>query len=74
MDSASCSNGYWVIAKELNLDVSFIGIDFYKKTISFETCRKVEDYWDDEIRKFKISAKKYSPLFPEKCFYFKSHE
>lgn len=63
-------SGYWVIAKELNLDVCYLGIDYYKKTIRFEKARKVEEYWDDEKDKFKESALLYQPLFPENCYYF----
>lgn len=67
-------SGYWLIAKELNLDVCYIGIDFYKKKITFEKSRKVEEYWDDEIETFKKSAEKYSPLFPENCFYYNKNK
>lgn len=63
-------SGYWVIAKELNLDVCFIGIDFFNKTILFETPRKVEKYWEDEIEEFNKSSLKYRPLFPENCYYY----
>lgn len=62
--------GYWVIAQELNLDVCYIGVDFYKKTITFEDCRKVEKYWDDEKVKFKECAVKYKPLFAENCYFY----
>lgn len=62
--------GYWVIAKELNLDIIFIGIDFYNKTIKFETPRKAETYWDDEVDAFKVSAQLYRPLFPENCSFY----
>ena len=64
-------SGYWVIAKELNLDVSFIGIDFYKKTILFEKPRKVEQYWESEKEKFLEFGLKYRPLFPENCHYYR---
>ncbi len=63
-------SGYWTLSKEMNVDVCFFGIDFYKKTIKFEEPRKVEKYWEDEISKFKESASKYAPLFPENCHFF----
>ena len=66
--------GYWVIAKELNLDVCFVGVDFYNKSITFEDCRKVENYWDDEELKFKKSASKYPPLFPENCHFYRKEK
>lgn len=59
--------GYWTLANELNIDVVYVGIDFFKKTIVFEEPRKVEKYWENEKEKFIISTKKYSPLFPENC-------
>lgn len=63
-------SGYWVIAKELNLNVSFIGIDFYNKSITFEKPRKVEQYWEDEMNNFKTLSLKYRPLFPENCYFY----
>ena len=67
-------SGYWVIAKELNMDVSFIGVDFYKKKLVFEESRKVEKYWEDEKVKFKESAIKYAPLFAENCYFYNNVE
>lgn len=63
-------SGYWVIAKELDLDVIFIGIDFYHKTLKLETPRKVLSSWNKEQELFKESAEKYQPLFPENCAFF----
>ena len=63
--------GYWVLSKELNLDICYIGIDFYNKLIKFEEVRKPEKYWDDEVKKFEDSSIKYAPLFPENCFFYK---
>ena len=63
-------SGYWVIAKELNLDVCYLGIDFYQKVIKFENSRKVENYWDDEINVFTKYASEYKPLFPENCYFY----
>ena len=63
-------SGYWAIAKELNLDVSFVGIDFYNKSITFEKPRKVEQYWEDEINNFKKISLTYRPLFPENCYFY----
>ena len=64
-------SGYWSLAKELNIDVVFIGIDFYKKTFVLEPPRKVFYNWEIEKELFKKSAEKYAPLLPEKCSFYK---
>lgn len=63
-------SGYHTLSKEMNVDICFFGIDFYEKTIIFEKSRKCENFWVDEIDKFKESACKYAPLFPENCHFF----
>ena len=65
-------SGYWVISKELNIDVCFIGIDFFHKTIYFESPRKVQDHWIEEKENFEKVALEYAPLFPENCHFYKS--
>ena len=64
-------SGYWVIAKELNVDIVYIGIDFMSKTITFEKNRKVCDEWEDEKNEFIKCCKKYVPLYPERCYWTK---
>lgn len=63
-------SGYWAISKELDINVVFIGIDFYHKTLKLEKPRKVSPLWEEEKKIFKESAKKYQPLFPENCAFF----
>ena len=65
-------SGYWVLSKELDIDIVFIGIDFYKKTFELEKPRKASFLWEQEKELFKKSAIKYQPLFPENCSYFTS--
>jgi len=66
-------SGYWRIAKNLDIDVIYIGIDFLKKTITLEESRKVEEEWDDEKYKFMKSCKNYIPLYPERCYWTKDY-
>ena len=68
----SIKSGYWVLSKELDIDIVFIGIDFYKKTFELEKPRKASFLWEQEKELFKKSAIKYQPLFPENCAYFTS--
>ena len=67
----SIKSGYWILSKELNVDVSFVGIDFQKKTLTLEKPRKVNFNWDLEKKIYEKEAKKYLPLFPEKCLFTK---
>jgi 1-acyl-sn-glycerol-3-phosphate acyltransferase len=64
-------SGYWNISKELNVDVAYLGIDFCSKNIVFENYRKVKDSWSDEQNMFIESCKKYTPLYPERCYWTK---
>jgi 1-acyl-sn-glycerol-3-phosphate acyltransferase len=66
-------SGYWTIAKNLNVDVVYIGIDFYKKVITLEESRKVMEHWDDEKYEFIKSCKNYIPLYPERCHWTKDY-
>ena len=65
--------GYWIISKELNIDVAYLGIDFHKKIITLEKERKVNDDWNIEQEIFIKDVKKYTPLYPEKCFWTKDY-
>lgn len=67
----SLRSGYWNIAKELNVSVVYLGIDFSSKNIVFENCRNVKDSWGDEQLEFIDSCKKYTPLYPERCYWTK---
>ena len=65
--------GYWIIAKELNIDIVYLGIDFHKKYIHLEKNRKVNDLWDIEKELFVKDAVKYTPLYPEKFYWTKDY-
>ena len=65
--------GYWIIAKELNIDVIYIGIDFHKKYIQLEKNRKVDENWNIEQDIFIQELIKYTPLYPEKCYWTKDY-
>jgi 1-acyl-sn-glycerol-3-phosphate acyltransferase len=61
--------GYWIISKELNIDVIYIGIDFHKKIIQLENNRKVNENWNIEQDIFIKEAINYIPLYPEKFYW-----
>ena len=63
--------GYWVIAKELDIHIIYLGIDFDKKSIAIEPFRKIKKEWEDEQTEFINSCKKYTPLYPERCHWTK---
>jgi 1-acyl-sn-glycerol-3-phosphate acyltransferase len=65
--------GYWIIAKELNIDVIYVGIDFHKKYIQLEKNRKVDENWNIEQDNFIQEAIKYTPLYPEKFYWTKNY-
>lgn len=65
--------GYWIIAKELNIDVVYVGIDFHKKFIQLEKNRKVDENWNIEQDNFIQEAIKYTPLYPEKFYWTKNY-
>jgi len=65
--------GYWIIAKELNIDVVYVGIDFHKKYIQLEKNRKVDKNWNIEQDNFIQEAIKYTPLYPEKFYWTKNY-
>ena len=65
--------GYWILAKELNLEVVYVGIDFYDKRIFFEEPRTVNDNWEEEKKQFTNSVERYVPVFPERCFWTKHY-
>ena len=62
-------SGYWHIAKNNNIDIVYIGIDFSNKTINLENPRKIKDNWENEKDEFIYSCKKYIPLYPERCYW-----
>lgn len=64
-------SGYWYIAKELDIEIIYFGIDFLSKKIILEKSRKVKDTWEEEQKEFINSCKKYVPLYPERCFWTK---
>ena len=66
-------SGYWFIAKELDANIAFLGIDFNFKTITLEASRKPYETWDEEQTNFADSCKKYIPLYPERCYWNKDY-
>ena len=61
--------GYWIISRELNIDVIYIGVDFHKKIIQLENHRKVNENWNIEQDIFIKEAINYIPLYPEKFYW-----
>ena len=61
--------GYWIISKELNVDVIYIGVDFHKKIIQLEKARIVNENWNIEQDIFIKEAINYIPLYPEKFYW-----
>jgi hypothetical protein len=70
-----CTNkiksGYWNIAKLLDIEIGYIGIDFYNKKIVLEKPRKALEYWNEEKEIFIELCNKYIPLYPERCYWMK---
>jgi hypothetical protein len=67
----SLRSGYWVIAKTLNINVAYLGIDFSDRVVILEKSRNVKDLWEEEQQEFIKSCRKYIPLYPERCFWTK---
>ena len=61
--------GYWKIAKKLQIDIAYLGIDFITKDIILEKSRKPFNKWEEEEDYFITNCKKYIPLYPERCFW-----
>ncbi len=66
-------SGFYYIAKELNIPVVYCGIDFSKKTITFEPPRKMGNDVNEEKKWFIEMCRKYTPLYPEHCYYTKDY-
>jgi 1-acyl-sn-glycerol-3-phosphate acyltransferase len=64
--------GYWNIAKNLNIDIAYLGIDFITKDIILEKYRKPFKRWEEEEDYFIQYSKKYIPLYPERCHWTKN--
>ncbi len=66
-------SGYWYIARELDINIMYLGIDFSTKNIVMEHPRKALETWDDEEEEFIKYAKKYVPMYPERCYWTKDY-
>jgi 1-acyl-sn-glycerol-3-phosphate acyltransferase len=66
-------SGYWYIAKNLDIDILYLGIDYSLKTITMEDYRKPYNTWEEEEKYFIDSCIKYIPLYPERCFWTKKY-
>jgi len=64
-------SGYWYIAKELDIPIIYLGIDFYSKKIIIENERSPMKTFENEKKIFIQSCVKYIPLYPERCFWTK---
>ncbi len=62
-------SGFYYIAKELKIPVVYCGIDFSKKMITFEAPRKMGNDVNEEKKWFIEMCRKYTPLYPEHCYY-----
>ncbi len=62
-------SGFYYISKELKIPVVYCGIDFSKKLIQFETPRKMGNDVNKEKEWFIEMCRKYTPLYPEHCYY-----
>jgi 1-acyl-sn-glycerol-3-phosphate acyltransferase len=64
--------GYWNIAKKLDINIVYLGIDFFTKDIILEKYRKPFGTWEEEEEYFIKYCKKYIPLYPERCHWTKN--
>lgn len=62
-------SGFYYIARELKVPVVYCGIDFAKKIIQFEVPRKMSEDVNKEKTWFIEMCRKYTPLYPENCYY-----
>lgn len=75
-------SGYFYIGKELNkkdnredqeshedCKILYIGVDFRERRICLEDVHELEDDLNDEKKWFIEKCKKYTPLFPERCYW-----
>ena len=66
-------SGYWYISKNLDIDILYLGIDYSLKTITIEDFRKPYEKWEEEEKYFIDCCIKYTPLYPECCFWTKNY-
>jgi len=66
-------SGYWFISKELDASIAYLGIDFNLKLINLENSRKPLLNWTEEEILFAKTCQKYTPLYPERCFWTKNY-
>lgn len=66
-------SGYWYIAKELDIQIIYLGIDFYSKKIIIEKERNHMETFEEDKELFIKSCVKYIPLYPERCYWTKDY-
>lgn len=66
-------SGYWYIAKNLDIDILYCGMDYSLKIIKLEEHRKSFNTWEEEKESFINYCIKYIPLYPERCFWTKNY-
>lgn len=62
-------SGFYYIARGLEVPVVYCGINFSTKEIFFEKGRKMGHDLDNEKKWFIEMCRKYTPLYPENCYY-----
>lgn len=62
-------SGFYYISRELKVPVVYCGIDFARKIIQFEVGRKMSESVNEEKTWFIEMCRKYTPLYPENCYY-----
>lgn len=62
-------SGFYHIARGLNIPVVYCGINFASKEVTFEKGRKMGESWEVEKSWFIEKCIRYTPLYPENCYY-----
>jgi len=63
--------GFWHIAKKLDIPIVFVGIDFKYKFITFTDERNITNI-EEDIEWFKNECNLYTPLYPDRCAFYKN--
>jgi 1-acyl-sn-glycerol-3-phosphate acyltransferase len=71
--TTNLKSGYWYIAKKLDINIVYLGLDYSSKTIKMEEYRKPYDTWGEEMNYFINCCIKYIPLYPERCYWTKNY-
>lgn len=69
--TSTLRKGFYYIAKELKIPILYIGIDYDKKKILFESLKE-STTWEEDEKWFQQTCVKYAPLFPDQCYWTRS--